>query len=304
MFPVEKRHRAVVHYKYFLRSLRKVAGIYGVSKSTLSRWVSASIEGSIDNTYRKKRIDKVTPITESVADLLNNNSFLTLDEMVRHLKDMGYIVSRSTVCRAVRLSGYTRKRVRPVFKPKHPSTSDTQKFMDSFQANDNRISVDETCIYIQESPRYGYSKVGERCIHRRNYTRRHKRITLLLAISDTRGVLGSEVFKGSANADSFSSFIGSLPGVRDSTLILDNVSFHRSAIVKNTATEKNINLLYIPPYSPDFNPIENAFSVLKSALRKRDPVELEKGLSVISTEKCKAFFRRTEEFASNILKTT
>jgi transposase len=51
---------------------------------------------------------------------------------------------------------------------------------------------------------------------------------------------------------------------------MDNVSFHKSQIIKNTSKDKNYNLLFIPPYTPECNPIENVFSVVKNSYRKRN----------------------------------
>ena len=49
---------------------------------------------------------------------------------------------------------------------------------------------------------------------------------------------------------------------------MDNLGSHKSAGVRNAIEEAGATLLYLPPYSPDFNPIEKAFSKLKALLRK------------------------------------
>jgi transposase InsO family protein len=61
-----------------------------------------------------------------------------------------------------------------------------------------------------------------------------------------------------------------------SVLILDNVSIHKSQHLRNICEEKGIRLEFLPPYSPDFNPIEQAFFYIKNYLRQhRDWVESE-----------------------------
>ncbi len=55
MINSEARYRSVVHYKYFLRSLRKVCKIYNVSKSSLHRWVHADQVGVNKRQKRKKK---------------------------------------------------------------------------------------------------------------------------------------------------------------------------------------------------------------------------------------------------------
>lgn len=51
-------------------------------------------------------------------------------------------------------------------------------------------------------------------------------------------------------------------------LVLDNVPFHKAAGVRDAIEARGARLLYLPPYSPDLNPIEKAFSKLKAYLRK------------------------------------
>ena len=51
-------------------------------------------------------------------------------------------------------------------------------------------------------------------------------------------------------------------------MILDNLPAHKGAAVRNAVQAAGAELRFLPPYSPDFNPIENAFSKLKALLRK------------------------------------
>ena len=53
-----------------------------------------------------------------------------------------------------------------------------------------------------------------------------------------------------------------------SVLVLDNASIHKSQYLRSICEEKGIRLEFLPPYSPDFNPIETCFSVIKSFLKK------------------------------------
>jgi transposase len=60
------------------------------------------------------------------------------------------------------------------------------------------------------------------------------------------------------------------PG-RNSVLIMDNASIHHNGTVTRICAEAHILIIYLPTYSPDFNPIEKVFSVLKSNLRRDLP---------------------------------
>jgi hypothetical protein len=83
-------------------------------------------------------------------------------------------------------------------------------------------------------------------------------------------ILLSHIFKGSTDATLFESFIeqllqhyGRYPEPK-SVLIMDNASFHHSGRIKALCANAGVKLLYLPPYSPDFNPIEEFFAELKA----------------------------------------
>jgi hypothetical protein len=65
------------------------------------------------------------------------------------------------------------------------------------------------------------------------------------------------------NTNSFLDFLKQCHLPKTSVILLDNVSFHHSKIVKEYAAKSGIHLLYTPPYSPWFNPIEGIFSIVK-----------------------------------------
>ena len=54
---------------------------------------------------------------------------------------------------------------------------------------------------------------------------------------------------------------------KNKSFLMDNVSFHKSKIIKNIANNSSNNLLFIPPYSPELNPIEEFFSLLKLGIK-------------------------------------
>lgn len=77
-------------------------------------------------------------------------------------------------------------------------------------------------------------------------------------------------FQGGCNAEVFNTWfetilIPELP--EKTTIVLDNASFHRTVSTRLIAEKYGFNLLYLPPYSPDLNPIEHCWHKLKSKLR-------------------------------------
>jgi transposase len=69
--------------------------------------------------------------------------------------------------------------------------------------------------------------------------------------------------QGPVNANVFLGFLKVLNLQKDDVLLMDNVPFHKSPIVKRFYQEVGVKLLFIPPYSPWFNPIELCFSIIK-----------------------------------------
>ena len=298
MHPKEKVHRALIHYRHFLPSLRKVSAIYGVGKSTLSRWASKACERV--GVARKKRQSLAERVSKPVANLLAENPFLTLKEIVARIRGEGIQISSTTAHRALRRASFTRKRVQARFQPREPTSEEANAFLECFDGADEVISVDETCIYVNDSPRYGYTLKGTRCCHRTKAPKRTGKLTLVLAISNIRGVLSHTVIKGSCNTALFKQFIDGLPSSNGATVLMDNVAFHHSKAVKESLASMGLRPLFCPPYSPEFNPIEMAFGVLKAALRRRSAVVLDETLRGISLLSCQAWYVKTRRFAEGV----
>jgi transposase len=98
----------------------------------------------------------------------------------------------------------------------------------------------------------------------------HWKTTTLIAALDSRGMRCSMVLDGAVNQLAFEAFVGTVlaPTLQPGDLvIMDNLSSHKGPRVGQLIRAARANLLYLPPYSPDFNPIENAFSKIKQTLR-------------------------------------
>jgi transposase len=118
---------------------------------------------------------------------------------------------------------------------------------------------------------YAWSKRGERAT-RYEFSFRGSKYSILPAIS-LDGILHLEVLDKAINGDDFRSFVeGLLPRMNEwplpnSVLVVDNASIHKVAGIRQMVEERGARLLYLPAYSPDFNPIELAFSKIKSWMR-------------------------------------
>ena len=131
------------------------------------------------------------------------------------------------------------------------------------------VIVDETGTRINMTPLYAYAPRGERAVGKvlRNYG---ANLTLIAALSLT-GFGEALLLDGSADAVAFETYIEQIlaPSLRPGQIvILDNLSIHLGPRVKQAIEARGCQLLFLPAYSPDFSPIEGAFSKLKTILRR------------------------------------
>jgi transposase len=99
----------------------------------------------------------------------------------------------------------------------------------------------------------------------------HWKITTFVAGLTTRGLVAPWVLDGPINRDAFETYIAQVlvPDLRAGDIVvLDNLSSHKGPRVRALIEAAGTSLLYLPPYSPDLNPIEMAFAKLKSLLRR------------------------------------
>jgi transposase len=99
----------------------------------------------------------------------------------------------------------------------------------------------------------------------------HWKTTTFVAGLRLTGMTAPMVLDGPINGEWFQAYVAQIliptlaPG---DIVVMDNLGSHKGANVRKAIEAAGAKLLYLPPYSPDFNPIENAFSKLKALLRK------------------------------------
>lgn len=99
----------------------------------------------------------------------------------------------------------------------------------------------------------------------------HWKTTTLVAGLRTTGMVAPCVLDGPINGEAFTAWVEQflVPTLKPGdTVILDNLSSHKGAQARDLIRAAGAELVFLPPYSPDFNPIEKAFAKLKALLRK------------------------------------
>jgi transposase len=160
------------------------------------------------------------------------------------------------------------------------------------------VLKDEMGTNTSLSPVYGWSKKGERahCSVPRN---RGKNTTVLASMS-VEGMGSSLAVEGATTARVFETYVERVlaPTLREGqVVVMDNLSAHKGESIRELIEARGCELLYLPSYSPDLNPIEEAFSKIKGHLRKAEARSREAlleaigaALSVITDRDARGFF--------------
>ena len=131
------------------------------------------------------------------------------------------------------------------------------------------VFIDETWTATNMTRSHGRCARGERL--RMGFPHGHRKTTTLVAGLRMTGMVAPMVLDGPINGDWFEAYVTQVlvPDLRPGdVVIMDNLSSHKRASVRERIEAAGATLRFLPPYSPDFNPIEKAFSKLKAMLRK------------------------------------
>ena len=131
------------------------------------------------------------------------------------------------------------------------------------------VFIDETAAYTNMTRSYGRASKGRRCIA--SAPLGHWATTTFVAALRHQRLTAPMLTDGPMDGDVFLAYVQTflcptlLPG---DIVVLDNLSSHKVAGVREAIQAVGANLRYLPPYSPDLNPIEKLFAKLKALLRK------------------------------------
>jgi transposase len=138
------------------------------------------------------------------------------------------------------------------------------------------VFIDETWASTNMARSHGRCPRGQRL--RMAVPHGHWKTTTLVAGLSSTGIVAPWVLDGPINGDAFEVYVGQVlvPELRlGDIVIMDNLSSHKRPRIAELIQVAGASVLYLPPYSPDFNPIEKAFSKLKALLRKAGERTLE-----------------------------
>jgi transposase len=160
------------------------------------------------------------------------------------------------------------------------------------------VFLDESGVTTEMTRRYGWAPRPERVSEA--VPAGHWRTLTVLAALTVDGMLASMTIESPTDGDVFLAFVEQVLGPKlqpGHIVVLDNLSAHKIEGVHQLIECRGAQLLYLPPYSPDFNPIEQAWSKLKQLLRgvkarALDQLEpaIAQAIAAITPQNAQAFF--------------
>jgi transposase len=131
------------------------------------------------------------------------------------------------------------------------------------------VFVDECGMQTNRTPRHARAPRGQRAYG--HVPRNHHKNTTLIAALTGQGMGECMALEGATDAEAFVAYLTHflVPSLRPGqVVVLDNLSVHKDARGARLIAGARCRRCYLPAYSPDFNPIESAFSTIKTALRR------------------------------------
>lgn len=211
---------------------------------------------------------------DALCEYLIEKLYMYQDEMVVFLWDeFEILVTTHSISRALASIRWSKKTARRIARERNADLRDFYLEKLSAFRSYYLVYIDESgCDKRAGFRRTGWSPLGVAPVQIARF-HRGRRFQILPAYAQD-GIVHLRIFQGSTDGALFESFIeellpfcGRWPNPK-SVLIMDNASFHRSDRIDQLCREAGVVLLYLPPYSPDLNPIEEFFAELKTYIRR------------------------------------
>lgn len=165
-------------------------------------------------------------------------------------------------------------------------------------AAERLIYLDESAATTAMTPACGRAAPGQRVVA--EVPQGHYTVTTMISAINLTGVVASLIFEGATDAEAFATYVEQVLGPKlrsGDIVVMDNLSSHKTERVRKAIEARGAGVLLLPPYSPDLNPIEKAWSKIKAFLRraaKRTVSSLwdviGEAIAGITPDDCRGFF--------------
>jgi len=258
-------------------SRRKAAARFDIGPATAVRWAKrVETTGEIAPSQmggdrRSRRIEAHAGFILAQIEGKPDLTIMELREKIRERHGVGF--GYGTVWRFLARHRITRKK-----KTGHASEQEREDVAAAREAwfegeldldPSKLVFVDETAISTKMARRFGRAPQGERC--RASVPFGHWKTTTLVAALRFDRIDAPMTIDGALDGEALLAWVEQALAPTLSTgdvVVMDNVRTHKVAGVRKAIEARGANVLYLPPYSPDFNPIEKPFSKIKSILER------------------------------------
>jgi len=294
--------------------LRETARIFQVSPSTVQALrrlfcETGALEPRPPGAARPRAVSAEGELF--LQSLLCDTVDLTLAELCeRYTATYGVPVSLATLHATLKRLKLTRKR-KTTYDPKQ-NTPETQADTDRYHQQvdsiplDQRLYLDETGSRLNMTLPYGRAPQGERVVDEKPVS--PGETVNVVAVLSQEGLEGQFCYQGELTAQRFVAYLQvyllPLLLTGNKTLILDPHPVHRAHLVQAFLEQHHIRYLYLPPYSPELNPIEEAWSKCKQFLKRFKARTLDRLLEalrqlpkVITQEDAQGYFQHAEDLS-------
>jgi transposase len=281
-------------------SRQKLSEIFGYTPASISNWVR---EYKRENRLaphppgHRKAVFADAELTQ-LADLLGKKVDLTLAEI---REQFGKSCSLVAIYKTVAKIGFVfKKTLRASEQEREDIICQREKWRE-FQTEVEPcglVFLDESGVKTNMTRLYGRSRKGNRC-YDKTPDGRWETVTVLSAIR-LDGETESIMFEGAVDRKMFEAYIEQIlgPSLRAGDIVvMDNLGPHKSQVAQKFVESQSARYLFLPAYSPDFNPIENMWSKVKQILRTikaRTQEELfeavAKALNMVTAEDAQGWF--------------
>ena len=262
-----------------VKSFRKASEFTGIGKSTIHRWW-VSFRGVVKRKTKQhpRKAKRYNTLKSDLLALFSNTklSFLSLKQIRSSLK-LDKKPCLSWIHKSLRNLRISRRRFTNT-KVCGRSSDSMKHLYEQFSISLNALKdheivcLDETAFCNIGNPTYGYFPKGK--VPEQHSVPRRQRISLLMAIH-SKGVISWKEQPKAFDKQSFLSYLKEclLPKLPSNVkaILMDNIAFHKSKDIIELLKNHSLQCLFIPPYSPRCNPIEEVFSWLKRSFRAIDP---------------------------------
>lgn len=304
-----------------------IADFGGVSERTIYRWNKKEFYHTTywHQRHGRKWGRKPKLVGENLKlflDYVDKNRTKNQQEMADYASQLvGQPITRFIISRTLKKKEIFRKKI-----TYHYAEQDKEKIAE-FESIFHSLldlpilSLDECSFPLNLAPRYGYSKRGLR-IDLEKSGKRGNSYTLILCVANVEegGIILWQLTKDRVDAKVFHNFLSQINFLtKDKNyLVMDNVRIHHAnqackklglSSIKELLASKNIEALYLPPYTPELNPTELVFNVIKQRVEKCQPetyeeleVAIKEVLNILHEKDMTRYFSHCSEYFEYKLK--